>query len=61
MNERLDDPTAGDGALDPDERFGQGTDGSHPESATGHAIERIEGDAKPDERRTTPPDRTRPA
>ncbi len=34
----------GSGALDPGERYGQGTDASHPDSATGQEIERVGGD-----------------
>ncbi|MBA2254740.1 MAG: hypothetical protein H0W07_06480 [Chloroflexi bacterium] len=44
MDDRRDEPTGDEGALDPDARFGQGTDASHPDSATGQPIERTEID-----------------
>jgi hypothetical protein len=44
MDDRRDDVTPDEGALDPGTRFGQGTDASHPDSATGQPIQRTEVD-----------------
>ena len=48
-DERRDQPTTDEGALDPNERFGQGTDASHPESATGQPLDRTDRSTADDE------------
>ena len=58
-DERRDQPTTDEGALDPNERFGQGTDASHPDSATRQPVDQTDkstADDEPDKPAADPPD-----